>query len=76
MENAQPVLPPVVQPLPTVMLVRYIQQGGHFHCRLFTARAHNQTSAKCGDLVFDEREWPAVKEMLCKIARVEPTEAA
>ncbi len=36
------------------------KQGGHWHCAVFTAPDKNQTFAKCGDLVFDEREWPDV----------------
>ena len=43
-----------------IMRLRYKKLGGHYHCRLFTAREANQTFAKCGDLVFDEREWGEV----------------
>ena len=43
-----------------LMRLRYSKEGGHYHCRLFTARGPDQTFAKCGDLVFDEREWPEV----------------
>jgi len=39
------------------MRVRYQQQGGHVHCRVFTAPAENQTYAKCGELVFSVEEW-------------------
>ena len=44
------------------MLMRlwYRKEGGHYHCRLFTARGPNQTFAKWGDLVFDEQEWSEV----------------
>lgn len=43
-----------------IMRLRYEKLGGHYHCRLFTARGPNQTFAKCGELVFDEQEWPEV----------------
>lgn len=33
--------------------VRYVQQGGHVHCRVFTGTSENSL-AKCGDLVFRE----------------------
>ena len=38
--------------------------GGHIHVRVFTGVAKNLTFAKCGDLVFDEREWPRVQTIL------------
>jgi hypothetical protein len=44
-----------------ILRIRYEKLGGHYHCRLFTARGPNQTFAKCGDLAFDENEWPAVE---------------
>lgn len=44
----------------TVIRVRYEKRGGHVHCRLFTARAVNQTFANCGTLVFSEDEWPDI----------------
>lgn len=44
----------------TVIRVRWEKRGGHVHCRLFTARAVNQTFANCGDLVFSVEEWPEV----------------
>ena len=44
-----------------IMRLRYVKQGGHYHCRLFTARGPNQTFAKCGDLVFSEEEWASVR---------------
>ena len=44
----------------TEIRLRYRKEGGHYHCRLFTARGKNLTYAKCGDLVFDEQEWPEV----------------
>lgn len=45
----------------TVIRIRWEQVGGHVHCRVFTSRAVNQTFANCGDVVFDEREWPDVR---------------
>jgi len=47
-----------------VMRVRYTKLGGHYHCRVFTARQKNQTFANCGELVFDETEWESVKELM------------
>lgn len=47
-----------------VMRVRYTKLGGHYHCRVFTARQENQTFANCGELVFDETEWESVKELM------------
>jgi len=43
-----------------IIRIRYQQQGGHYHCRVFTAKAVDHTFGKCGELVFDEREWEAV----------------
>ena len=48
----------------TIMRVRYQKLGGHYHCRVFTAKGQDQTFAKCGDLVFDEQEFDEVKRML------------
>lgn len=53
-----------------VIRLRYKQLGGHVHCRLFTAREVRQTFAKCGDLVFDELEWPVVKARFESIGEV------
>ena len=39
------------------MRVRFKKQGGHYHCRVFTAKHVDETFAKVGELVFDEREW-------------------
>jgi hypothetical protein len=47
-----------------VIRIRYQKEGGHIHCRVFTAPVANQTFAKCGDVVFDEREWPEVLRTL------------
>lgn len=44
--------------------IRWEKRGGHIHCRLFTAPARNQTFANCGNLCFDEREWPGVQTQL------------
>lgn len=50
----------------TYIRIRYRKQGGHYHCRLFTSQNYNGTFAKCGDLVFDEREWPEVRDKLSR----------
>jgi len=47
-----------------VIRVRFAKFGAHFHCRVFTAKRKNQSFGKCGDLTFDEREWPEVREIL------------
>lgn len=44
-----------------VMRLRYEKRGGHVHVRLFTARAPGLTFANCGELCFDEQEWPEVR---------------
>lgn len=46
-----------------VFRLRYVQQGGHIHCRLFTAKNYDATFEKCGDLVFRESEWSEVVAM-------------
>lgn len=53
-----------------VMRLRFRSLGSHVHCRLFTARAAGQTFAKCGDLVFNELEWPRVKAALSLVMEV------
>ena len=50
----------------TILRVRYSVQGGHVHCRVFTAPGVNLTFAKCGDLVFNVMEWPEVEGFLKK----------
>jgi len=44
----------------TVMRVRFEKRGGHYHCRVFTAKRVGLTFAKNGELVFDEAEWPDI----------------
>lgn len=44
--------------------VRWKKLGGHIHCDVFTAKAPNMTYANCGGLVFDEREWPTIRNLL------------
>ena len=51
----------------TYIRVRYEKLGGHFHCRLFTTQTQHGTYAKCGDLVFNEREFPEVQNQLSAI---------
>lgn len=53
-----------------VIKVTYRKLGGHYHCSVFTARRKELTYAKCGDLVFDEKEWPEVHAALSIIAKV------
>lgn len=55
----------------TVMKVRYKKLGGHYHCTIFTAPAPNLTYANCGDVVFDEREWPDILQVLLRDAMFE-----
>lgn len=49
--------------------IRWSQQGGHIHCRVFTG-VEGYTFAKCGDLVFDEKEWPQIRLKLSNIANL------
>lgn len=44
--------------------VRWEKLGGHYHCAVFTGKGMNMTFAKCGDLVFDEQEWPEIRDTL------------
>jgi hypothetical protein len=55
----------------THIRIRFEKLGGHFHCRFFTTQTINGTFAKCGDLVFDEREWPDVIQRLRDKADIE-----
>ena len=48
----------------TFVRVRWVKEGGHIHCRVFSSQTAGGTFAKNGDLVFDEREWPEVRAML------------
>lgn len=48
----------------SVMRVRYKKLGGHYHCRVFTARRADTTYAKNGELVFDDMEWEDVKKIM------------
>lgn len=57
-----------------VMKLKFIKRGGHYHCRLFTADALGYTWAKCGEVVFNEREWESVRLKFKQIAIVEPEE--
>jgi len=50
--------------------IYFKQEGGHIHCRVFTAKAKNLTFAKNGTLVFDEEEWKTVFDMLSQIAEM------
>lgn len=38
-------------------------RGAHIHCRVFT-------TGKVGNLIFSEREWPAMKRQFEKIATI------
>jgi hypothetical protein len=52
-----------------IFRLRFIQKGGHIHCRLFQATAPGHTWQKNGDLVFDERGWGAFSALMW--ARIE-----
>lgn len=54
-----------------ILRIRYQQLGGHMHCRVFTAKSPELTFAKCGDLVFDEHEWPEVVVALSRDKRIQ-----
>jgi hypothetical protein len=55
--------------------VYFKQEGGHVHCRVYTAKAKNMTHGKAGTLVFDEAEWPVMHDVLNGIADVIPEES-
>lgn len=59
----------------TYVRILWKKLGGHYHCRLFTSQGRDTTYAKCGDLVFDEREWPTILDALSKAQFVEDREA-
>lgn len=59
-----------------VIRLRYRQLGGHVHCRVFTAPFIDHTFAKVGDLIFDEREWPTVQNLLASKIEFLPEEQA
>jgi hypothetical protein len=40
-----------------IFRLRFVQRGGHIHCRLFQAAAAGHTWQKNGELVFDEPGW-------------------
>jgi hypothetical protein len=40
-----------------IFRLRFVQKGGHIHCRLFQAAAAGHTWQKNGELVFDELGW-------------------
>lgn len=50
----------------TVIRILYEKRGGHYHCRVFTAPRAGETFANCGELVFDEREWPSIMAQLSR----------
>lgn len=50
--------------------IYYMKQGGHIHCRVFSAKAKNFTHAKNGTLVFSEEEWQTVFDMLSPFAEM------
>lgn len=41
---------------PRSIRLRAIKQGGHYHTVVYTANSPNQTYAKCGEVVFDEKD--------------------
>jgi hypothetical protein len=56
----------------TLIRIRFRQLGGHVHCRVFTAPGPDRTFAKNGDLIFDERKWPDVREKLSRVCELLP----
>ena len=47
-----------------LMRIRAKKHGGHYHCRVFTSPAKDETFAKVGDLILDERDWKELERML------------
>lgn len=62
--SAPPADTPPVRRSPVALRLRYEQRGGHIHCRLFSRWLPGDTYALTGRLVFDEREWPHIVELL------------
>ena len=52
------------------MRIYYTKQGGHIHCRVYSAKAKNFTHAKNGTLVFTAEEWKTVFDMLNPLAEM------
>ena len=55
----------------TYIRIRWTKLGGHYHCRVFTSQNQNGTFAKNGEVVFDEREWPEVRDKLSRCEFIE-----
>lgn len=51
--------------------IRWKKLGAHYHCRVFTSQNLNGTFARNGELVFDEREWPEVRDELSRVEFIE-----
>jgi hypothetical protein len=47
-----------------VIRVRYRPIAQHMHCRVFTASAPHLAFTKVGDLIVNEHDWPAVRQLL------------
>ena len=60
----------------TYIRIRWQKRGGHYHCRVFTSQNYNGTFAKNGELVFDEHEWPEVRDKLSRCEFIEEGKAA
>lgn len=41
----------------TVVRMRYVRRGKHYHCRFFTSRGHGLTFALCGTLTLDAEDF-------------------
>lgn len=50
----------------TYIRIRYRKCGGHIHCSVFTSQNYEGIFANCGELCFDEQEWPEVKDKLSR----------
>lgn len=55
----------------TYIRIRWKKLGGHYHCRMFSTQTKDGTYAMNGELVFDEREWVNVRNMLCECEWIE-----
>ena len=49
--------------------------GGHYHCRMFSARNPHETFAKNGELVFDEQEFDSVKAAMPAVEFIDEEKA-
>lgn len=50
-----------------VFKIKYKQLGGHIHMRVFSAKQHNHTYAKLGDLCCAEEEFAELRAAMSSV---------